>query len=307
MKRRMNLAAGFTLIELSIVLVIIGLIVGGVLVGQDLIRAAYVRAQITQIEKLNAAVNTFYGKYQALPGDMSAGVATQFGFAARTGGPCNGDGNGILAGWDGADGCVGNALPGEGTAFFSDLSYANGLNINLIEGSFQQGGYLYNGAIGITAGNGANYCGGGANSFSLSQFLPTSKIGRGNFIYPYSFGGMNYYGLAQVVYISGVGCGAPPVNTNPGLTVMEAYNIDRKTDDGYPQSGNVFAAYLGGDYSHQFTWAGTSDLSQAPTFTPVNGTSGSCFDNNGGTGPQHYATEVNHGAGLNCALTFKFQ
>ncbi|MBY0407531.1 MAG: prepilin-type N-terminal cleavage/methylation domain-containing protein [Rickettsiales bacterium] len=31
---------GFTLIELSIVLVIIGLIVGGVLVGQDLIRAA---------------------------------------------------------------------------------------------------------------------------------------------------------------------------------------------------------------------------------------------------------------------------
>ena len=35
---------GFTLIELSIVLVIIGLIVGGVLVGQDLIRAAKIRA-----------------------------------------------------------------------------------------------------------------------------------------------------------------------------------------------------------------------------------------------------------------------
>ena len=41
---------GFTLIELSIVLVIIGLIVGGVLVGQDLIRAAQVRATISQIE-----------------------------------------------------------------------------------------------------------------------------------------------------------------------------------------------------------------------------------------------------------------
>ncbi len=41
------LRAGFTLIEMSIVLVIIGLIVGGVLVGQDLIRAAEVRAQIS--------------------------------------------------------------------------------------------------------------------------------------------------------------------------------------------------------------------------------------------------------------------
>ena len=43
---------GFTLIEMSIVLVIIGLVVGGVLVGQDLIRAAYERAQISQIENI---------------------------------------------------------------------------------------------------------------------------------------------------------------------------------------------------------------------------------------------------------------
>src|SRR3984885_348580 len=74
---------GFTLIELSIVLVIIGLIVGGVLVGQDLIRAAQVRATVTQIEKYNSAVNTFRGKYGALPGDLNAGTAATFGFAAR--------------------------------------------------------------------------------------------------------------------------------------------------------------------------------------------------------------------------------
>src|SRR3982751_930235 len=74
---------GFTLIELSIVLVIIGLIVGGVLVGQDLIRAAEVRATISQIEKYNTAVNTFRGKYNALPGDLNASTATAFGFLAR--------------------------------------------------------------------------------------------------------------------------------------------------------------------------------------------------------------------------------
>ena len=50
--------AGFTLIELSIVLVIIGLIVGGVLVGQELIRAAFVRAQITQIESTRRSIRS---------------------------------------------------------------------------------------------------------------------------------------------------------------------------------------------------------------------------------------------------------
>jgi prepilin-type N-terminal cleavage/methylation domain-containing protein len=71
--------SGFTLIELSIVLVIIGLIVGGVLVGQDLIRAAAVRAQITQIERYNTAANTFRGKYGYLPGDIPNPDATNFG------------------------------------------------------------------------------------------------------------------------------------------------------------------------------------------------------------------------------------
>src|ERR1700744_2868548 len=100
-----HLQQGFTLIELSIVLVIIGLIVGGILVGQDLIRAAETRAQISQIEKYNSAVNTFRGKFGALPGDMALSVANQFGFA--TGSSCDGttgkrDGNGLLDGWNGS-------------------------------------------------------------------------------------------------------------------------------------------------------------------------------------------------------------
>ncbi|MGH9519815.1 MAG: type II secretion system protein, partial [Terriglobales bacterium] len=70
---------GFTLIEMAIVLVIIGLIVGSVLAGQDLIRAAEVRATISQIEKYQTAVNTFYGKYGALPGDIKDPEASMFG------------------------------------------------------------------------------------------------------------------------------------------------------------------------------------------------------------------------------------
>ena len=99
----------FTLIELSIVLVIIGLIVGGVLVGQDLIKAAQIRAQMSEVEKLNTAVSTFRLKYNCLPGDC--GNATTF----FTGGSqpeqvSNGDGNKRICGYYNATGgCNGAA------------------------------------------------------------------------------------------------------------------------------------------------------------------------------------------------------
>lgn len=72
---------GFTLVELSIVLVIIGLIVGGVLTGQALIQAAKVRAQLTQIEQLDTAMNAFRSKFDCLPGDCpaSSGVLNAVG------------------------------------------------------------------------------------------------------------------------------------------------------------------------------------------------------------------------------------
>lgn len=76
---------GFTLIELSIVLVIIGLIVGGVLVGRDLIQSSEIRAQIKQIEEFKTAVNTFKTKYGYLPGDMPPTQASQLGFFTFTG------------------------------------------------------------------------------------------------------------------------------------------------------------------------------------------------------------------------------
>ncbi len=80
---------GFTLIELSIVLVIIGLIIGGILVGNDLIKSAGNRAFVSQLEKYNASVNTFKTKYNCLPGDCAS--ATAYGFTG------NGDGNSMVS------------------------------------------------------------------------------------------------------------------------------------------------------------------------------------------------------------------
>ena len=120
----------FTLIELSIVLVVIGLIIGGILVGRDLIKAAEVRATITQLEKFQTAVATFKDKFGALPGDVQPNQVAQFGFtagAARSGAAGNGDGNGEI---DGLGGSWNQS--GENLYFWEDLS----TNSGLIEGTF---------------------------------------------------------------------------------------------------------------------------------------------------------------------------
>lgn len=77
---------GFTLIELSIVLVIIGLISGSLLVGMDMTRAALIRSQVKQFEQYTVAYHAFRTKYACLPGDCLR--ASQF-----FNGALNGDGD----------------------------------------------------------------------------------------------------------------------------------------------------------------------------------------------------------------------
>lgn len=60
---------GFTLVELSIVLVIIGLLIGGILVAQSLIGTAKVAATVSQLQQFDAGVMSFKEKYRNLPGD----------------------------------------------------------------------------------------------------------------------------------------------------------------------------------------------------------------------------------------------
>jgi len=192
---------GFTLIELSIVLVIIGLIVGGILVGQDLIKAAEVRAQISQIEKYNSAVNTFRAKFQAIPGDMAISTANQFGFTI--GGGCNGslserDGNGLI------DGAVNPWVlvetQGETLLFWQDISSA--VAGNLIDGQFPNSGAAApscNAVVGpMTSTPGTTYVG---------DYFPPGKIGHGTFVYVYETSGYNWYGLSAV---TGTSAGGKP-------------------------------------------------------------------------------------------------
>jgi prepilin-type N-terminal cleavage/methylation domain-containing protein len=295
---------GFTLIELSIVMVIIGLIIGGVLVGRDLISAAAVRAQISQIEKYQTAVNTFRVKYGYLPGDIPDPAASSFGLAARRGTPAQGDGDGVIVG-NFCDWCSGyNGITegyGETGLFWVDLNTAG-----LIDGGF-------NTALGTGAAPAADITG-----TTIDLYLPKAKIGNGNYVYVYSSTyfisstwtslGVNYFGLSAVNNIP-FATGLAKMRSTANLPVSIAYAIDSKMDDGLPQSGRVMAWFLnGGQYWADGTWADGivgEPLPYSGSLAPLSTT---CYDNNSvNNGVTKYSMGQNNGAGRNCALSFRFQ
>ncbi len=214
--------AGFTLVELSIVLVIIGLVVGGVLVGIDMVKAAELRSTISQVEKYNSAVNSFRVKYNSLPGDILQSYASAFGLFTLTTalGAGEGDGSGLIEG-----GAAGITDPsGETLVFWQHLSDAN-----LIDGSY---GTLANGTILANTGLVT------ANNTDVTKSLPPSKLTPRQYFIAYSASGYNYY---QLLPISQVSTPAAYLYGNAGITPVQAYNIDVKLDDGTPNGGSVTA------------------------------------------------------------------
>lgn len=87
---------GFSLIELSIVIVIIGLIVASVVGGAAIVRASKFRVLISDINKIEVAVNTFTLEYKALPGDMRNAKDYWSSCTDDGSNQCNGDGDGKI-------------------------------------------------------------------------------------------------------------------------------------------------------------------------------------------------------------------
>lgn len=80
--------AGFTLVEMSVVLVIIGLIAAGILSGRAIIEASETRAVMSEIRQHMQSFALFVDRYRAYPGDYR-NADTAFDIASSF----NGDGN----------------------------------------------------------------------------------------------------------------------------------------------------------------------------------------------------------------------
>ena len=77
---------GFSLIEVSIVLLIIGIIAGAALKGRDILESVRLRSVASDIQVLQIAYNNYVSAYAALPGDDKDA-------SKRFPGVENGDGN----------------------------------------------------------------------------------------------------------------------------------------------------------------------------------------------------------------------
>lgn len=218
---KQNSTKGFTLIELSIVLVIIGLIVGGILVGQDLIKAAELRATIAQKEKFDSAVNTFRGKFNGLPADLPnhqyfTGQLTTTGLSATNANGL-GDGDGLIEGIGGA-GTDNVGFVGEAKLFWRQMSDAAliGEDTSLATTAV---------AATITA-NG-------------NRYIPAAKLGKGAFWHVANVAGLNYYTISGVTTLAT----ATTMNivSTDVITPNEAYQLDQKLDDGLPHTGLVLS------------------------------------------------------------------
>jgi prepilin-type N-terminal cleavage/methylation domain-containing protein len=219
---------GFSLVELSIVLVILGLLTGGILTGQSLIKAAELRAITTEFAEYKTAVNIFQGKYFALPGDMTN--ATSFwgdntthcsdGSPDGNPGTCNGNGDGRI---DDEAGAAGEES--EGVLLWQHLA-----NAGLIQGEY----------TGLTSPAATDGHTGGV----VGESLPASRYAGGCYSIDNDVsGGGADFGLEFPDNLLQFGEHTTWGQDCDGelLVPQDAWNVDKKIDDGKPGRGSIIA------------------------------------------------------------------
>ncbi len=234
---RKSFREGFTLLELSMVLMIIALIIGGILVGTNLSRVGQLQSAMKDAERFQQAILDFRDKYQSLPGDMYNAESfwgTDPGGCPNTASntvpktaTCNGTGIGTIGGCESGTTC---AAPTNSYEWFRAWQHL--ANAGMIEGSYAGTSWPFGPSQVLAA---------------LGTDVPKSAIKGGGYSLRYfkdSAGDANYYagGYGHIIEFGYLDPGHWPTDVSyPILTPTEAANIDNKMDDGGPASGKVMA------------------------------------------------------------------
>lgn len=225
-QKHLRSEAGFTLVELAIVMIIIGLLIAGVLKGQALIQNAQVTATVAQTKAIEAATTTFRDTYNALPGDIVS-PATKLPNCLAV--PC------AVAGANG-DGRITNAPSAapsvEAEGYFVQLNAA-GLITGIVPSTANLTAFGGNFPEAKITGNGF-----GVGSTSIPPVAGDFTGGIGG---PATLPSPGVY-----LVLTG-SLAAAQGTTTGGLTASQALRIDTKLDDGVPDTGEVIGfGVLGG-------------------------------------------------------------
>jgi prepilin-type N-terminal cleavage/methylation domain-containing protein len=217
MTSRQKLAqAGFTLVELAIVLLIVGLLISGILKGQELIQNSRMTATIQQVKAYEAAVNTFRDSFGGLPGDL-VNAATRVPGCVAGVGCADGNGDGTI-GLANQVGAAAPALNTERNQFWLHMALANLIT-----------GILPNYATNTVAAWGTTLPAGRASGgFMVGQANSTASI-------------LGSAGPLNGHYIVLQGSPAAAANAGFALDASRAAQMDLKLDDGQPGTGDVVA------------------------------------------------------------------
>lgn len=224
--RLLSRNSGFSLVELSIVLVILGLLTGGILAGQSLIRAAEMRNVTVEYNRYYSASQSFRDKYFAVPGDMNN--ATKFwGVLNATPATCAVTPSTDMLTCDGTgDGIVYAPTPGSNEMF---RYWQHLANAGLIEGTYS----------GVSSP--ANPQGAGVD---VGINVPASRISNAGWsvlridpptVPTQVFDSASNYGNAFFFGTKFF------FTTGGALTPEEAWNVDTKIDDGKPTKGRALS------------------------------------------------------------------
>ncbi len=219
---------GFTLIEMSMVLVCIALLIGAIIIGESLLRNARLLSISSDIEMFKDAAVSFRDKYHYLPGDMPNATTFWGQDASCPNTPpnnlaktqtCNGNGDGYVGDSNGS--AFGGAINWqESYRFWQQLSNA-GFTPSLYSGALSS-----RNTIGMDPGLNIPASKIQGNGYTMLYVLPGQATGT----YVSNYNHVIIYGLPVNAQASAYG---------PGLTPSEALIIDQKIDDGKPNSGFV--------------------------------------------------------------------
>lgn len=203
--------AGFTLVELGIVLIIVGILSAGVLFGQDMIRRAEVQSIIIEARTYQTAAENFRSQYGALPGDKFDAAST---WATAT----NGDGDGIID--------TPTIFPNsaaEPWQFWLHLQLDNELPIRVTGTNDGGPGFIWTPGVNVPPSKVESV--GWFVGFNLRAYTQAAYDFNTNHFFVASIPGDNI---------------AP---FQPFLTPGETLSIDTKVDDAEPATGNVVALW----------------------------------------------------------------